>query len=79
MKSEVIHVRGNLFDQNTTNITGLEPNREYCVAIQVSTNGGDSGFSNIVKLPCKLFTIVITMNMTDMHCTHSAKRSQLPA
>ena len=52
---EKVLVRGNLFEQNTANITGLEPNREYCVAIQVSTSGGESGFSSSVKLPCKLY------------------------
>ena len=71
-ESGVIRVRGNLFEQNTTNITGLEPNREYCVAIQVSTNGGDSGFSNIVNLPCKLYLIPIqrTRLILCIPCTH---------
>ena len=41
-------------NQSTANITGLEPNREYCIAIQVTTNGGESGLSNAIKLPRKL-------------------------
>ena len=53
MDSETIFMTENLFEQSTANITGLEPNREYCIAIQVSTSGGESGFSNIIKLPCK--------------------------
>ena len=56
MDSETVHMMENLFEQRTANITGLEPNREYCIAIQVSTNGGESGFSNAIKLPCKLIT-----------------------
>ena len=51
-ESNVVSVRDNLFEQATANITGLEPNHEYCVAIQASTSGGDSGFSNRVNLPC---------------------------
>ena len=31
----------------------LEPGEEYCVAIQVSTIAGESGFSNILKAQCK--------------------------
>ena len=31
----------------------LEPNREYCVAIKVSTSGGESGFSNSLQIPRK--------------------------
>ena len=61
---EVVVVRQNLtFEQSTADMTGLEPNCEYCVAIQVSTSGGDSGFSNSLKLPCKsdstLYVIVM--------------------
>ena len=51
--SQIVHIEENLFEQTTANITGLVPNHEYCVAIQVSTSAGDSGFSNILKLPCK--------------------------
>ena len=50
--SETFFVRENLFEQSSANITGLEANREYCVAIRVSTSGGDSGFSNSIKLSC---------------------------
>ena len=51
--SQIVHIEENLFEQTTANITDLVPNHEYCVAIQVSTSAGDSGFSNILKLPCK--------------------------
>ena len=53
--SETVSVRENLFEQSSANITGLEPNHEYCIAIRVRTNGGDSLFSNSTKLPCKIF------------------------
>ena len=53
--SGTIYVRENLFEQSSANITDLEPNREYCVAIRVSTIGGDSGFSSSIKLSCKMF------------------------
>ena len=52
-ESSVVFVRENLFQQTMANITGLEPNHEYCIAIQVSTSGGDSEYSNRVNLPCK--------------------------
>ena len=54
MDSQAVHMMENLFEQSTANITGLEPNLEYCIAIQVSTSGGESGFSNAIKLPCEL-------------------------
>ena len=50
--SETVLIRENLF-QSTANITGLEPNQEYCIAIQFRTSGGESGFSNAIKIPCK--------------------------
>ena len=53
MDSRVVHIEEKLFEQSNANITGLMPNQEYCVAIQVSTSTGDSGFGNILKLPCK--------------------------
>ena len=53
IESEVVLVREDLYEQRTANITGLEPNQEYCVAIKVSTSGGESGFSNTVKLTRK--------------------------
>ena len=53
MDSTAVHIEENLFEQTTANVTGLVPNYEYCVAIQVSTSAGDSGFSNTLKLPCK--------------------------
>ena len=52
--SEVVLVSENLYEQRTANITGLQPNREYCVAIKVSTVGGESAFSNTIKLPRKM-------------------------
>ena len=57
MESETVFVRENLFEQSSGNITGLEPNREYCVAIRVSTSGGDSRFSNSLKLSCKILLL----------------------
>ena len=54
--SEKVSVRENLIEQSSANITGLEPNREYCIAIQVRTNGGESEFSSSIKLLCKKFS-----------------------
>ena len=53
MDSATLLIRENLIEQSTANITGLEPNLEYCIAIQVDTSGGESGFRNAIKLPCK--------------------------
>ena len=53
--SETVSVRENLFEQSSANITGLEPNHEYCIAIRVRTSGGDSKFSSSIKLSCKMF------------------------
>ena len=76
LDSESILMTENLFEKSTANITGLEPNREYCIAIQISTNGGESGFSNAVKLPCKLN--VYSFRFIMVHTiTRSAKRSPL--
>ena len=55
--SNVVLVLEDLYEQRTANITSLEANREYCVAIQVSTSGGESGLSNTAKLSCKTTTI----------------------
>ena len=59
--SDTVPARENLFEQQTANITGggvlSQLNHEYCVAIQVRTSRGDSGFSNIVKLPHKFLVV----------------------
>ena len=57
--SEVALVREDLFEQRTANITGLEPNTEYCIAIRVRTSAGESGFSNSIKLLCKISSIFL--------------------
>lgn len=77
MDGETIHVMENLFEQSTANITGLEPNHEYCIAIQVSTSGGESGFSNAIKLPCKLIMLSYSFTFIIL-CIYSAKRSTFP-
>ena len=51
--SQIVRVEESLFEQSTADITGLEPNREYCVAIQFSTSEGESGYSSSLKLSCK--------------------------
>lgn len=48
------HIKENLFEQTTANVNGLIANTQYCVFIQVSTIGGESGFSKPLELPCKL-------------------------
>ena len=53
--SRIAHIEEKLFKQTAANITGLIPNHEYCVAIQVSTSAGNSGFNNLFELPRKLF------------------------
>ena len=62
--SEIAFVRENLFEQRTANITGLEPNSKYCVAIQVKTSTGESGFSNSIQLPCKICMFMIPLQAT---------------
>ena len=52
MDAEIVQMKENLFDQRTAVITGLQPNREYCVSIKVATSGGESGFSNSLQIPC---------------------------
>ena len=55
MDSETVSVRENLFEQRSANITSLEPNHEYCIAIRARTSEGDSKFSTSIKLSCKIF------------------------
>ena len=54
--SEILLVTGDLFEKDTATITGLEGNLEYCVAIQVSTSEGDSGYSNSITVTRKIRT-----------------------
>ena len=39
--------------QSEAVINGLIPTEQYCVAIQVSTIAGESGFSQVLTLSCK--------------------------
>lgn len=43
----------NVDTQSEAEIDGLEGSREYCVAIQVSTSAGESGFTDTLKAHCK--------------------------
>lgn len=52
--TRAIHIKENLFEQTTANVNNLVANNQYCVVIQVSTVGGESGFSKPLELPCKL-------------------------
>ena len=61
MDAELIQMRENLFDQSTAIITGLQPNQEYCVAVKVATSGGESGFSNSLRMPCMYSTYSYTI------------------
>ena len=56
--SEKAVLKEDLFNQSTAKITKLERDHEYCIAIQASTNAGESGFSNSIKLPCKACIII---------------------
>ena len=80
--SEIIFVRENLFEQSTANITGLVGNLEYCMAIQVGTSEGDSGFSNSIKLMCKTasYSYVYSLSkiITFIILYTSAHRSSIP-
>ena len=51
---KIVHIEGKIFELTAANITGLIPNLVYCVALQVSTGAGDSGYSNFLELPRKL-------------------------
>ena len=69
--SETVLIRENLLQQSTANITGLEPNQEYCIAIQFRTSEGESGFSNAIKIPCKMlipFYNVYILYHDNMQC-----------
>ena len=57
--SAVLYITENLFEQSTAIIGGLEPDKEYCVAIKISTIGGESGFSNSLIIPCEFLFIKI--------------------
>ena len=45
--------------QSEVVVDGLVAGEEYCVAIQVSTTAGESGFSNIQKAPCKQWNCTV--------------------
>ena len=49
----VMYLKGNLFLQSEATISDLQPDSEYCVAIEVSTINGRSGYSNPIKMTCK--------------------------
>ena len=66
--SDIMYIKGNLFVQSEVNITDLRPDTEYCIAIEVSTIAGHSGFSEPMKLTCKL---VIFFRINDNNITNS--------
>ena len=77
--SETIFVRENLFEQSSANITGLELNREYCIAIRVRTSGGDSRFSSSIRLSCKMFHKFIDyLKNCTITYTGSTRRNSVP-
>ena len=49
--SNVLHMTEDLMVQSMASITGLLPNLPYCVAMQVGTSAGESGFSETLTLP----------------------------
>ena len=46
---ELMTIEQQLETQSEAVLDDLEPEEEYCVAMQVSTIAGESGFSNVVK------------------------------
>ena len=49
----MLHMTEDLMVQSMATITGLLPNIPYCVAMQVGTSAGESGFSETLTLSCK--------------------------
>ena len=47
---ELMTIEEDIDTQSEALVDGLEATEEYCVAIQVSTRAGESGFSNILKI-----------------------------
>lgn len=43
----------NLYDVITYSIPNLEPDEEYCVAIQASTSAGSSGYTQPIRMSCE--------------------------
>lgn len=52
---QLMLIEQQLETQSEAILEGLEPGEEYCVAMQVSTIAGESGFSNIVKTQRKQY------------------------
>ena len=50
---QVMTLEENVDTQSEAEIDGLDGNTEYCVAIQVSTRAGRSGFTRTLKAHCK--------------------------
>jgi hypothetical protein len=50
---QVMTLVENIDTQSEADIDGLDGSLEYCVAIQVSTRAGGSGYSDTLKTPCK--------------------------
>ena len=51
---EVMTMQEDVDTQSEAEITGLDPTKEYCMAIQVSTRAGESGYSHTLKAHRKL-------------------------
>ena len=51
---QLMTITESLHTQSEAVIDGLLSTEEYCVAIQVSTRAGESGFSNVLRGHCKL-------------------------
>ncbi len=50
---QLMTIEENIDTQSEALIGDLYASLEYCVAIQVSTIAGESGFSNILKIQCE--------------------------
>ena len=67
---QVMTMEENIDTQSEAEITGLDPTKEYCMAIQVSTSAGESGYSHTLKAHCKLLYKCIISYLV-CTCSHS--------
>ena len=55
---QLMTITESLHTQSEAVIDGLLFTEEYCVAIQVSTRAGESGFSNVLRGHCKFMVLM---------------------
>ena len=65
-EGDIMYLKGNLFVQSQVTLNNLKPDEEYCVAIEVSTVAGSSGFSKPLKIKCE-FNFIPSRNVMINH------------